>query len=212
MMMDPAKYESWYQTPRGSWISQAEFRLMTRQLQPQSGSTLLDVGCGTGHFTRQFAALGLTTTGVDPDTRAIRFARHQSRTVTYLGGSGVSLPFRDASFDYCIAITSLCFISEFEASIAEMWRVSRKAIVLGLLNRKSLLYKQKFGCGEYLGARWDTYKEISLVTRNLDPKFITMHHGTAVFLPYRGVLPSFVEAVLPSSLPFGGFLSICLSK
>ena len=212
MILDPAKYEAWYRTPRGRWISQAEFRLMTRQLQPQSGSTLLDVGCGTGHFTRQFAALGLHTTGIDPDARAISFARQQGGPVTYLGGSGIDVPFRDASFDYCIAITSLCFISDFETSIAEMWRVSRKAIVLGLLNRSSLLYEQKFGRGEYLGARWDTYKEISPVIRSLDPKYLTMNHGTAVFLPYRGVLPRVVEAVLPNSLPFGGFLSICLCK
>jgi len=73
--MTPDEYEAWYHTPRGAWISDTEFSLITRLLQPRHDQSLLDVGCGTGHFTRRFASLGLRTTGIDNDPFMIAFAR-----------------------------------------------------------------------------------------------------------------------------------------
>lgn len=216
MVVDPVKYDAWYQTPRGRWISNVEFRLMIRQLQPRPASSLLDVGCGTGHFTRRFAALGLQTTGLDPDLRSIDYARQQGGSISYLEGRAEKLPFADGSFDYCTAVTSLCFVDQLDTAITEMWRVSRKAIVLGLLNRNSLLYQQKYNRGSYLGARWDVYAEISGLIRNLDPTFFSIKadtkHGTAVFLPDGGRLARITECLLPAWFPFGGFLSVCIRK
>jgi len=66
--MKPEQYDAWYRTPRGAWIGDTEFRLLLRLLAPQRGETLLDVGCGTGYFTRRCAReAGLQATGVDPD-------------------------------------------------------------------------------------------------------------------------------------------------
>ena len=64
---DPTAYEAWYHTARGTWIGAVEFRLMMHLLQPASGATLLDVGSGTGYFSRCFAAAGLRVIGIDPD-------------------------------------------------------------------------------------------------------------------------------------------------
>ena len=72
--MKPDEYEAWYETARGHWIAQREFDLMMRLLRPPAGSTLLDVGCGTGHFTRRFAAAGLHVTGLDPDAAMLDYA------------------------------------------------------------------------------------------------------------------------------------------
>ena len=57
--MDPVQYAAWYQTHKGAWFSALEFKLITQSLQPMASASLLDVGCGTGHFTRRFANAGL---------------------------------------------------------------------------------------------------------------------------------------------------------
>ena len=46
--------------------------------------------------------------------------------------------FKKGEFDYSSAITSLCFINKYQSALAEMWRVSKKGIVLGLLKSSSL--------------------------------------------------------------------------
>lgn len=51
-----ADYDAWYDTPRGRWIGDTEYRLVSGLLGARS--TVLDAGCGTGWFTRRVAADG----------------------------------------------------------------------------------------------------------------------------------------------------------
>lgn len=144
-MTDPVAYEAWYHTRRGRWIADHEFSLLQRLLNPALNTTLLDVGCGTGYFTRRFSRLGLSVTGIDPDENALDYARQQNSNITYLQGSALNLPFQANSYDYTSAITSLCFITDPVQALQEMWRVSRHGMVLGLLNRHSILHRMKQG-------------------------------------------------------------------
>ncbi|HYA37453.1 MAG TPA: class I SAM-dependent methyltransferase, partial [Candidatus Methylomirabilis sp.] len=109
--MDPNEYEAWYQTARGTWIAEREFDLMMRLLAPPADSTLLDVGCGTGHFSRRFAT-GLRVAGIDPDPAMLDFARRLGGGVDYLRGSATALPVADGTYDFVTAVTSLCFIAD----------------------------------------------------------------------------------------------------
>jgi SAM-dependent methyltransferase len=207
--MNPREYEAWYQTARGSWIADREFDLMMRLLKPAAGAMLLDVGCGTGHFSRRFAAVGLRVTGLDPDPAMLDYARGLGG-VSYLLGTGTALPFDDNAYDHVTAVTSLCFIADPERALREMWRVARRAVLLGLLNRHSLLYRQKHDRGGYRGARWDTAAEVRRWTQSLAPvPRVTIR--SAIFLP-GGAFARTVEAVLPGVLPWGGFLAVLLRK
>lgn len=183
---------------------------MMQQLQPVPAASVLDVGCGTGHFSRRFAAAGLSVTGIDPDGEAIAFARSQGNVIDYLEGTALDLPFGDGSFDYCSAVTSLCFVPELRRAVIEMWRVSRKAIILGLLNRHSLLYLKRKGQGGYRGARWDTISEIHPIVQSLMPASVVI--GSAIILPGGGPCAQLVEALHPAWLPGGAFLSVCVRK
>jgi len=210
---EPAAYDAWYDTPRGRWIGECEFDLLLHLLQPAQGASLLDVGCGTGYFSRRFAAAGLRVTGIDPDRAAIGFAREQAAAaaISYLAGTAVELPFPDPSFEYCAAITSLCFIAEPAQAVRELWRVSQCGIVLGLLNRRSLLYRVKHGRGGYADARWDTAGVVRQWTANLKPAPL-MKTLYGIYLPDGNRVSRLTESVMPHRIPWGGFLAVAVSR
>ncbi|MFA9460289.1 class I SAM-dependent methyltransferase [Thiohalorhabdus methylotrophus] len=185
---------------------------MHRLLQPQSGETLLDVGCGTGHFTRRFAGAGLAVTGLDPDPAMLDYTRHWSPELPWVRGTAISLPFADHSFDLVTAVTSLCFIDNPEAALAEMWRVARRAVLVGLLNRRSLLHRRKAGRGGYANARWDSLGEARSWSSALSPAPDATRWGTVIFSPNAGPVGRVLERMLPAHLPFGAFLALSLHK
>jgi len=209
--MNPGEYEAWYQTARGSWIAGHEFGLMRRLLDPLAGATLLDVGCGTGHFSRRFAAAGLRVTGLDPDPAMLDYARGLGGGVDYLRGTATALPLADDAYDYVTAVTSLCFVADWSRALREMWRVARRAVLLGLLNRRSLLYRQKHGRGAYRGARWDTAAEAGSWMQSLEPA-PRVTARSAIFLPGGGLIARVSEVILPSGLLWGGFLAVNLRR
>lgn len=208
--MDAAAYDAWYETARGRWIGETEYRLLREVLAPTSGDSLLDVGCGSGYFTRRFVREHVRVTGLDPDAAMLRFAAtHAAAGEPYLSGDARALPFPARSFDLCVSITALCFIREQSRALAEMVRVTRRRFVLGLLNRHSLLYLQKGGgqgVGAYRGAHWHTHTEIGKLFEDLPLAHIKLR--SAVFLPGGSRFAQLCERVLPGRLPWGSFLVV----
>jgi SAM-dependent methyltransferase len=204
-----ARYDAWYHTPRGAWIGETEFALLRDALGAQPGDTVLDVGCGTGHFTRLLAVrAGMRILGLDPDLDGLRFAQVQARAgEAYVAGRAERLPFRDASFDHAIAVTSLCFVRDQDAALREIVRVTRKRFALGLLNRRSILYLQKGrrgGVGAYRGAHWHTAAEIRAQLARLPTREIRV--ASAIFLPTAGRAARWLEAHMPGAWLAGGFM------
>lgn len=208
--MTAEEYDAWYDSPRGRWVGDIEFELLCRHLDTHPGKSLLDVGCGTGWFTRRFAAAGIDVTGVDVDANALDFARQRSdHDISYLEGDACRLPFPDQTFDQVISITALCFVDDWPRAIAEIVRVTRRRFVLGLLNRHSLLWLDKGrvgGQGTYQGAHWHTRSELHDVLKELPVEHVRF--STAIFLPSGTVLAKVVESTLPNSLPWGAFLVV----
>jgi ubiquinone/menaquinone biosynthesis C-methylase UbiE len=207
---DPKKYNHWYHTPYGSWVGQLEFSLLSQLIQADKNSTLLDVGCGTGYFSRQFSAHGLDITAIDSESGMIDFAIRENGDIHYIRGDALALPFIHGEFDYSTAITSLCFISEPHRALAEMWRVSKKAVVLGLLNRHSLLYLQKAGKGSYKGARWDSTSDIKQCINQLSPEPSQVNFRSVLFIPEMGFFSKKTEPLFSNKLQLGGFLAVSI--
>ncbi len=201
----PSTYDAWYDTPRGAWIGETEYALARRQLAAQPGETLLDVGCGTGWFTRRFAADGFITAGLDPNPEWLTYARaHSEPGVYWVDGDARALPFADNSFDCVVSIAALCFIPDEQQAVAEIVRVARRRFAIGWLNRASLLYRQKHGQGAYQGARWHMADEVRDFFSGLPVANLRL--SSAIFVPGGGVLAKVAERLLPNGLPWGAML------
>lgn len=208
--MTPEQYDAWYDTPRGRWIGDTEWALLRAALVLDAGDSVLDVGCGTGWFTRRAAAQGARVVGLDLDAGALAFARqHSPGQMEFLRGDAACLPFADRSFDKVMSVTALCFVGQWPRAIAEIVRVSRRRFALGLLNRNSLLWLQKgrgAGLGAYRGAHWHTTAQIAAVLGNLPVKDVRYSFG--VFLPRGSAMTRMAERALPVALPVGSFMTV----
>lgn len=210
-ILDPASYDAWYYAGKGKWIGETEFSLIRKLIHPASDKTLLDVGCGTGYFSQRFNDIGLDVTGIDIDENMLDYARLQHKAIKFIQGDAHHLPFDNDSFDYATAITSLCFIHDPQHALSEMWRVSRKGVVLGLLNRNSLLYLLKHKSKSYKGARWDTSTSAYSWLTELHPQPRVKIYS-AVWYPFDNHLSHWIESIIPNNLRYGGFLGISLMK
>lgn len=209
--MTPESYEAWYDSPRGRWMAAAEYALLASLLRPQPGASLLDVGCGTGHFTRLFAQdIRGPAIGLDPNLAWLAYANaHAAGGERYVGGRAESLPFADRSFDYAVCVTALCFISRQAQALRELVRVTRRRFVLGLLNRHSLLYLQKGrggGSGGYRGAHWHTAAEVRALFAPLPVAKLRLR--TAVAYPQGAAFGRAVERCWPGRILLGSFLAV----
>lgn len=209
--MDPAEYDRWYKTPRGRWIGGREARLIQGGLAPRPGESLLDVGCGTGYFTRALARrMQGPVVGVDVDEAWLEYAlAHDDERASYAIADARALPYPDASFDMVMSIAALCFVDDEAAAIAEIVRVSRRRFAVGLLNRHSLLWLQEGrdgGHGGYRGARWHSTRQARGLFDGLPVR--DLHVRTAIHLPTGGRIARVVERLLPSRLPTGAFILV----
>jgi ubiquinone/menaquinone biosynthesis C-methylase UbiE len=143
--LEAEEYDRWYRTPGGRWIGRMEYDLARGLLQPCPDESLLDVGCGTGYFTRCFARdQAAAVVGVDPDSAVIEYARlHAAGRETYIEAPGEALPFPSRSFDLSLSITALCFVRDQVTFLREMARVTKRALAVGLLRRRSLLWRRE---------------------------------------------------------------------
>lgn len=100
----------WYESALGAFVLPRERHLVQKMLAPwpRRGRSLLEIGCGAGHFLDLFWEAGFDVTGYDsdPDQLAAARARLGGRVETRLGPPN-ALPFEDDAFDF-VAVGPLC--------------------------------------------------------------------------------------------------------
>jgi SAM-dependent methyltransferase len=104
-----------------------EHRMALEMLAVAPGDLVLDVACGPGNFSRDFADAageGLVV-GLDASESMLGVAVRdtESANVAYLRGDASALPFRDESFDAACCFAALYLIEEPMRAIAEIVRV-----------------------------------------------------------------------------------------
>ncbi len=187
-------YETWYEQGFGRFAVRQEEALLHQQVQRFPGATsLLEVGCGTGHFTRWFAQLGLQVTGLDASPAMLEQARLRNGA-RYLQGDARALPFENQQFDLVALITTLEFVTDPIQALGEAMRVAQQGLLLGVLNRQSLveslrlLRRQRPG-GVLAQAHRFSVKELTRRARQAAGK--------------RSVIITWRTTIFPGRLPLG---------
>jgi ubiquinone/menaquinone biosynthesis C-methylase UbiE len=196
-----AAYEAWYIT-KGKKAADAEKALLKSIIaQFHNAQTILEVGCGTGYFTSWFAELGLRAAGLDHSKPIIREA-YENHHFPIIQGDAIALPFQKQSFDLVALITSLEFIALPDQALIEAIRVSRQGLILGVINKFSLLgrrYRKKGGA-IWGKARLFSPGELINMLKPIVPKNSRIKYKTTL-------LPLFPGA---SKLPWGGFIGLAV--
>jgi len=138
-------YESWYQTPKGWFVDTLEKELIRDLCQVKPGEKVLEIGCGTGHFSAFFKELGAQVTGLDTSPEMLKVAKdlHSDLKVKFDVGRAYKLPFADKTFDLVAMITVLEFIDDPKQALKEAFRVSKGRVFIGFLNANSLLARKR---------------------------------------------------------------------
>jgi len=138
-----AHYEAWYETSEGRRADELEKAVLGWLLQgfPRPGS-VLDLGCGTGHFSRWLSDEGLAAVGLDLSAAMLAEAQALDG-VPLVQSDARRLPFADGAFDVTAFITTLEFLERPGEPLVEALRVTRHRVLLGVLNRWSVLGLQR---------------------------------------------------------------------
>ncbi|WP_291767628.1 class I SAM-dependent methyltransferase [Caldivirga sp. UBA161] len=130
----------------------------------------LDVGAGSGFFTRLVNAIAL-----EPSLAMIKLAKGRSWAV--ISGVGELMPIRDSSMDYVLIVVTLCFAMNPEGILKESVRVLKSngrlvACIVPLESPWGALYSELGSRGHpyYSRARFLTVKWITEALTGLGVK------------------------------------------
>jgi ubiquinone/menaquinone biosynthesis C-methylase UbiE len=92
------------------------------------GSTILDVGCGTGVLAERLLHEGYDVTGADPFAAMLEHMRARDPQLKTVHAPGSSLPFDDGIFDLTMCVAVMHHIADpddVRATLIEMCRVTK---------------------------------------------------------------------------------------
>ena len=115
------------------WLEPAmESYYLINRWQAQEKKDFLDLGCGLGRHTIQFAKAGFNTHGFDLSETSVKrteeYAEQANVKVDLQVGDMLNLPYDDASFDciYCRNVISHTDTAGMRKIVAELQRVLKK--------------------------------------------------------------------------------------
>lgn len=133
--------EAWYATPMGRHVLFRERMLISHMLTswPRRNHTLLEMGCGAGHFLELFWNAGFDVTAIDERDECLALAREKvGQRVTLRQGSLEHMPFDDDDFDFVTIVTALEHMAYPETVLREAFRVATHGVLILFFNSWSV--------------------------------------------------------------------------
>ncbi|WP_434440783.1 class I SAM-dependent methyltransferase [Lentzea sp. E54] len=113
----------------GAKMSMPAWKAAIERTVITTGTTVLDLACGSGEFCAAAVAAGATATGIDISPAMIALARQASTAEFHELALG-ALPWQDGTFDVVTAFNALFFAADPDEAFAEAVRVSRSHVVV----------------------------------------------------------------------------------
>lgn len=135
------EYDVYYEGDLGKQIDEIEKQAIESLVKSVVPGKMLEIGCGTGHWTRFFVEKGFQVTATDVSEPMLEQARKKNLRVDELMYASVfDLPFESNSFDQVAVITALEFCGDIPRALAEMKRVLKPGgwLIAGCLNADSV--------------------------------------------------------------------------
>lgn len=194
-------YEPWYNTAGRKAVSQEKSLIEALLTHFPAAQTVLEVGCGTGYFTNWFESIGLQPIGLDFSMSMLKAARTNYQ-LTCIQGDALALPFPDKTFDLTTFITTLAFITDPVKALTEALRVSKQGLILGVINRHSLIgWRYSLRGGPiWDSARFLTLNEILRTLSEILPEKYQITWKTTLLPLFRGSI----------KLSLGGFIGLAV--
>ena len=141
-------------------------KLLVECLDLPTGSSVMDIGAGTGNYTEIMAELGHFVTAVEPSAAMISKAcRHKN--IVWKKSSAERIPLSDATFDAAYCTLSMHHFTNLEESLAQIFRVLKpegKFVAFTADPRRSA---EGFWMPQYFGPIYDRITKVFPTTRQL---------------------------------------------
>jgi 2-polyprenyl-3-methyl-5-hydroxy-6-metoxy-1,4-benzoquinol methylase len=150
--------------PIGRLLAETQEQVIAGFLSPLAGTTILDVGTGTGRAAIALARRGAAVTGIDASAEMLAVARRRAleagAAVTFVQGDAHGLIVADRSFDAVVCLRVLMHTPDWRQSLAELCRAARHRVVLDYPARSSAAALQSVArrIAHSLGAKVEAYR------------------------------------------------------
>jgi len=122
-LADNGAGEIWnWESPAGKFRWKRRVKMLTEFIKPESA--LLELGCGTGYFTKEIAKTGANIIAIDISPELLKIAENnvQCQNVSFKEENAYNMTFGDNQFDYILGSSVLHHL-DIKKAISEIYRI-----------------------------------------------------------------------------------------
>ncbi len=94
------------------------------------GNIILDAGCGTGYFSKQWQLIGKEVIALDLSASMLEIAQQKQTARIYIQSDMDCLPLGDESIDLCFSNLSIQWCNNLYTPLSELYRITKKGGVI----------------------------------------------------------------------------------